>query len=410
MASVSDVAAHRELVPGRVGCAPDLLESLYQQAAYLSRNLETHVYGNHLLENARALVIAGCYLAEHGEADTWRAQGLEVYQRELGEQVLRDGFHFERSPMYHALMLEGVLDVLNMCTADMPGRPQLERAARAMADALAGACHPDGHIALFNDSTLEIALPPAELLGYAERLLDYTPQPRYRFPEAGYFVHKNDAMWLMIDGGPGGPEYLMAHAHADVFSFELSLQGVRFVVDAGVYEYPAGAMRQYVRSTAAHNTVEIDDTDQMECWDSFRVARRAAPHDVSWTETEHGAVFEGTYNGYARLIGDQLIHRRRLTMDGVQRTITVEDRITGQGRHHIASRFHLHPEVAVRKEADEWILQRDGATCTVTVEGAPVRWETGWYCPRFGNREENRVLVLHLDATLPTLTRLILRY
>ena len=86
----------------------------------------------------------------------------------------------------------------------------------------------------------------------------------------------------MVDGGPGGPDHLMAHAHADLFSYELSLFGERFVVDTGVYEYPAGPMRQYVRSTAAHNTASVDGVDQIECWDSFRVARRAAPNDVTW--------------------------------------------------------------------------------------------------------------------------------
>jgi uncharacterized heparinase superfamily protein len=169
-------------------------------------------------------------------------------------------------------------------------------------------------------------------------------------------------------------------------------------------------MRQYVRSTAAHNTVAIDGTDQIECWDSFRVARRAAPYDVSWVETEHGAVFEGAYGGYARLIGDQLTHRRRLKVDADRRVLRVEDEITGEGQHRIASRLHLHPEVSVHEGPDGWTLQREGSTCTVSVDGAPARWETGWYCPQFGIREKNKVLVLHLDATLPKLVRYTLRY
>ena len=389
---------------------PDLLGSLYQQAAYLYRNLETHVYGNHLLENARALVMAGAYLAGQGESEAWMERGLALYYQETPEQILGDGFHYERSPMYHALMLEGYLDVLNMLPEGHPERDGLAETARAMTDALAGITHPDGQIALFNDSTLEIAPPPADLFAYAKRVLGHPPQPRRRFPDTGYFVYKDNAAWLMVDGGPAGPEYLMAHAHADIFSFELSLRDVRFVVDTGVYEYPAGPMRQHVRSTAAHNTVAIDGTDQVECWDSFRVARRAAPHDVSWAETERGAVFEGTYSGYARLIGDQLAHRRRLTIDGDRRTLTVEDEITGEGQHHVASRLHLHPEVTVRDRPDGWVLQREGCTCTVSVDGAPARWETGWYCPRFGIRKKNKVLVLHLDATLPKLLRYTLRY
>ena len=34
--------------------------------------------------------------------------------RQLDEQVLGDGGHFERSPMYHGLVLEGMLDLMQV--------------------------------------------------------------------------------------------------------------------------------------------------------------------------------------------------------------------------------------------------------------------------------------------------------
>ena len=36
------------------------------------------------------------------------------YARELPEQILADGGHFELSPMYHALVLEDLLDLVNI--------------------------------------------------------------------------------------------------------------------------------------------------------------------------------------------------------------------------------------------------------------------------------------------------------
>src|SRR5690606_39118768 len=103
--------------------ADDLQESLYLQAAHLYRNLETYVYGNHLLENARALVYAGVFFGDTGEAPRWLERGLQLYRKETPIQVLSDGGHFERSPMYHALMLEGYLDVLNLLPDGHPDRP-----------------------------------------------------------------------------------------------------------------------------------------------------------------------------------------------------------------------------------------------------------------------------------------------
>lgn len=391
--------------------APDLLESLYLQAAHLSRNIETHVYGNHLLENARALVMAGCYLQGQGEAPHWRKRGLDLYQNELDEQVLSDGLHYERSPLYHALMLEGCLDVLNVLPDDHAARGTLRTAARAMTDALAAVTHPDGTLALFNDTTHEIAPSTEQLLRYSHNVLD-TPRTASQsaFPEAGYYVLDTDDVWIMIDGGPAGPEHLMAHAHADLFSYELSLFGERIIVDSGVYEYAAGPMRQSVRGTAAHNTVQVDGLDQIECWDSFRVARREAPRSVVWEETETGAVFEGTFDGYQARLGDDLSHRRRLDVDTDARRIEVHDEITGRGRHSVKSRVHIHPETAVRRDGEGIHMTRGEESCQIEVTEGQVQWEEGWYCPRFGVRHRTRVLTVENEGQLPLRCGYHLRY
>ena len=57
---------------------------------------------------------------EGRQAAAWLATGLKVITRELPEQVLADGGNFERSPMYHAIFLEDVLDLVN-AAAQWPG-------------------------------------------------------------------------------------------------------------------------------------------------------------------------------------------------------------------------------------------------------------------------------------------------
>jgi len=389
---------------------PDVLESLYRQAAYLSRTVETHVYGNHLLENARALVLVGGYLQGQGEADQWIEQGLSIYRDELEEQVLADGFHFERSPMYHALVLEGMLDVLNVLPKARVRSTGLEETAQSMIKALKGAVHPDGSLALFNDATREIAPSPERLLQYARDVLGSDPSPRTAFPEAGYYVREADDLWMMIDGGPAGPDYLMAHAHADIFSYELSLFGERFVVDSGVYQYAAGPMRDSVRSTAAHNTVQVDGLDQIECWHAFRVARRDAPRDVTWRETEGRAVFEGTYDGYQSRTGDDLSHHRRIETDAGSRRVHVHDEVVGRGEHCVESRIHLHPEVHVRQEGNVVYLHRDERQCRVEIVAGRLRREQGWYCPRFGVRHRVCVIVLRSTGEPPLRCDYQIRY
>ncbi len=390
--------------------AEDLLSSLYRQAAYLYRNLETHLLGNHLLENARALVYAGCFFGGQGEAPEWLDRGLEIYREQTPEQILDDGGHFERSPMYHALMLEGYIDVLNLLSEDHPDWPWLAQTVEEMSDLLLSMTHPGSRIALFNDATRNGACSPKELLAYAGRVLDLQPERHSRFDETGYFVHVSDEAYLIIDGGRVGPDYLPAHAHADIFSYELSIDEILFIVDTGVYEYEAGDMRDCVRSTRAHNTVCVDGVDQAECWDSFRIARRYPPHNVSFMQQGGQTRFEGCFDGYTQLTGDQISHRRCIGANRSECRITIEDSVTGEGRHTVESRIHLHPDVQVERNRDYISLERAGRDVRISARDSTVRFENGWYCPEFGLRESNTVIVLEDDHPLPTRLGYSIRY
>ncbi len=380
----------------------EVVDSLYQQAAHLYRNLETHLLGNHLLENARALVFAGRFFGEQGEAPEWLERGLEIYREQTQEQILDDGGHFERSPMYHALMLEGYLDVLNLLPDDHPDRPWLVETVREMSDFLLSMTHPRNRISIVNDATRNEACPTDELLAYAGRVLDIQPERRSQFGETGYYIYDSDDAYLIIDGGPIGPDHLPAHAHADIFSYELSAGGDLFIVDTGVYEYEAGDMRDYVRSTKAHNTVYVDGVDQAECWDSFRVARRYPPHEVSFTQKGGRSCFEGCFDGYADLIGDGIEHRRHIEADQNDRFIAIKDTITGEGRHRVESRIHLHPDVQVVRNRDGISIKRADRNLHISVRDSIVQFENGWYCPEFGKRIRQNVIVLRSDSALPT--------
>ena len=380
--------------------APDILKSLYQQASYLYRTIEYFYSGNHLLENARALIYAGVYFNDQGEANSWLERGLSIYQKELPEQVLPDGGFYERSPMYHALMLEGVLDVVNLLENNHRDRELFVTFAHRMIDFLYSVTHPDGTIALFNDATEEIAPPTDALIKYTYDLTGYKPNLKYNFSETGYYIFNKEPVYCIIDGGPGGPDHLLAHAHADIFSYELSISGKKMIVDTGVYEYQKGEMREYVRSTRAHNTACIDGKDQIECWDSFRVARRYKPYDVTFNESDLHSEFKGSYSGYAKLIGDSIVHSRVMRIIPTDRIIEVIDTIEGHGEHLVESSMHVHPDVIVeRKDGVLELIKKD--TKIFIKSESNTKIDYGWYCPQFGIKRQNSVIRFGERMKLP---------
>ena len=153
-------------LPGRAGRIDTLLVSLGAQVATLERRLEKDLLGNHLLKNIKALLFAGALL-ETPRSARWWAKGEELLEQELNEQILPDGGHFERSPMYHAQILEDLAELRLLCAAtgkNLSCSPLLAEKIRSMARFMKGILHPDGEIPLFNDSVLGGARPPAELL------------------------------------------------------------------------------------------------------------------------------------------------------------------------------------------------------------------------------------------------------
>ena len=94
----------------------DALHSLAVQTRYLLKKPEYHLLGNHLFTNAKSLVFSGLFF-KGTEAQRWLKKGLQILNKQIKEQILPDGGHFELSPMYHSIILEDLLDLINLMRA-----------------------------------------------------------------------------------------------------------------------------------------------------------------------------------------------------------------------------------------------------------------------------------------------------
>jgi uncharacterized heparinase superfamily protein len=383
-------------------------QSLAVQVRWLTGRLEHHLLGNHLFANAKALVMAGMFF-EGPEADAWLALGLRLLAREVPEQVLHDGGHFERSTMYHALALEDLLDLVNatQCLASRLSLAQRQQVADWPQRAcslhawLQAMCHPDGEISLFNDAAFDIAPSAAELDAYVHRVLGDMPSPAQspwvQLRDSGYVRMAHGLAVALLDVAPVGPDYLPGHAHADTLSFELSVGAHRVLVNSGTSCYGSSPERLRQRGTAAHNTVVVNGQDSSEVWGGFRVARRAYPLGLQIEPLADATATEVscTHNGYAHLPGKPTHHRTWL-MDA--NGLTVTDQVNG--RHQSAeARFHFHPAVQVQTgpgQAEGTVTLPDGTVMSWQLEHGQARLEVSTWHPRFGHVEPNVCLAVQL--------------
>jgi uncharacterized heparinase superfamily protein len=375
---------HRAATLADPRLAEELWGSVARQADWLAAHLERHLMGNHLFENAAALAACGaCFAGE--AARGWRRVGVDLLAAELADQVLPDGGHVERSPMYQA-RLAWVLAALAWT-----GDPELVRCVEAPRARLLAALdrlrHPDGEIALLNDSAFGIANPPGELSDAAP------PLGPFALPDTGYFGARTAAgHYVVCDAAPIGPDHVPGHGHGDLLGFELSLAGRRVLVDTGVHDYEPGELRAVSRSTRAHNTVELDGQDQCEFWAAFRVARRGRPRDVAFEPIGGGFRLDAWHDGYERLPA-RARHRRwfRFHPEGV---LLVRDRVSADREVEACSRLHLHPDCEVVELSGSLArLRHPGGSFAVRFAGAgELSLEPCVWFPEFGRRQDNRAL------------------
>lgn len=369
---------------------PHQLDSLATQTEALVEQLEFHLLANHLLANTKALIFAGCFFSG-ARAERWLEQGTRLMRREIEEQVLADGGHFELSPMYHSIILEDVLDVIHLAQAypDLSNRvPELIAVAERMRAWLATMCHGDGQISFFNDAAFEIAVPPCSLEQYAKRLgLPPCPAPSEgitHLPDSGYVRLQKDGAVLIVDVAEVGPDYQPGHAHADTLSFELSVGDQRLLVNSGTSLYGVDDERKRQRSTAAHNSVEVDGKNSSDIWSGFRVGQRARPGPVHVEEKNHTLVVTGQHDGYRRLPGRVVHHRHWELATG---ELQVADRLEGRFDKAVAF-YHLHPSLTPlpkpAADADlSWSSERR-LFHLANADGAKLHPDTGTFHPRFG--------------------------
>lgn len=247
-----------------------LNDSMYAQYLHLQKRLELHLLGNHYFENLKAVVLGALYFKEPGVYDAYKLRLSD----EIEEQILPDGVHYERSLMYHKLILE---DLMRMAKAVKPADrlwyQELLGTIQKMADAMYSLEEGLGRTPLFNDAGDNVARSMTSLLAALREQFLITPVQSMVFPEAGYYCLRKKDIKILMDAGEIAPDYMPGHGHCDGLSFELSWRGKPLFVNSGTGLYQ-GELRSYFRSTAAHNTVLIDGEEQSECWGEHRVARR----------------------------------------------------------------------------------------------------------------------------------------
>ncbi|CCQ75457.1 heparinase II/III family protein [Magnetospira sp. QH-2] len=355
--------------------------ALTRQARHLRRVPERDVGGNHLIKNLKAQTVAALCLGAGNPP-------MDALKQEVTRQILADGCHYELSPTYHLQVLADLLDLRALLADETPD--WLSQAIHRMGGALAFFLPGDGGLAQFNDGDEG---DPALINAVIDQL-GGLPEAPPSLSVAGYHRLAADPVVLIMDCAKCCPDDLPAHAHADPLSFEMSVGAQRMIVNCGTYAYQDPAWRNRLRGTAAHSTVAVDGLDSAEVYGVFRLGRR--PKTV--VGVHDGNAVTGTHDGYRHL---KVTHQRCLTLNENPLRLEGRDLLEGKMDGRAArAHFHLHPDVAVTREADHLRLTLpDGVTWIFEAKGGRLHITDSVYAPRMGTLRTAKQIILEMTAS-----------
>lgn len=236
------------------------------------------------------------------------------------------------------------------------------------------------------------------------------PQKTFLFPEGGFFIHrtgwgKNDSYFL-IKFGPH-----KWHAHADLFHIELSIGGIPIFVDSGTFRYNnVREERKYFRSTAAHNSLEFNGSDQTKQFTDFRWYAPAKV--IKWNSKEDAEklFFSAIHDGYLRRFN--ILHERKVSIDRNLNWIQVIDIVKGGGKGQAKIYWHFSPELRVKKiDESNIMVYRDNMEivkiCLSSKNIFKTRITETLYSPMYGVKRKQTTLVIEFEKKDSDIIRMI---
>ena len=411
------------------------LKYLYLHARHIEQYLSKYYSPNtHLTGEGLGLYYLGSQLPFFNRAKRWRKLGEDILFSEITKQVLPDGVYFEQSTWYQRYTADiythfVILRSLNKDSGYDARAGELERRLMKAFDHMMHITMPDGKTPLIGDDdggrilpltnvepddfrgSLAVAsiifdrgdqkyvseraseeifwLCGAEGISYFDAREAVAPEiTSDGFADGGYFVMRDG--WddtdncMIVDCGPVG-SLAGGHGHADALSIELAMHGRTLLGDSGTYTYhESRELRDYFRSTTAHNTLVIDNVPSSLPGATFGWKTQAQTELKTWIQQDRFDLFEGSHNGYERL-EQPATHSRSILFLKNDYWI-MRDVVETPGDHEYSLNFHFAFDVKPTiGDGGAWVGDADSRIFTFGDNGAWQQKES-WISTNHGNR------------------------
>lgn len=336
--------------------------AIYWHMDHVYKNIDFSriaVRNNHAITETLALYLAGLFYPNMQGAKGWKDRGKKWFEEEIAYQVYEDGTFLQFSMNYHRIVVQ--LLTWGIVLAEKNGERFSEvvydRAKKSVMFLRACMVDENGWLPNYgaNDGALFFKLNAGHYRDYRPQLqalaaalgLDadlparedvawYGIQKKtkehvvvkngmHSFNEGGYYIIREPETLTFIKCG----SYRDRPQHADNLHMDVWYKGENVLMDAGSYKYNTDdATIRYFSGTRSHNTVMLDDNDQMLKGGRFIWYYWTQCVDAELSEGSETYVFSGAIMAFS-YVRDGIVHRRTVTKPKGLPVWQVKDEITG---------------------------------------------------------------------------------
>jgi len=325
-------------------------------------------------------------------------RGESGLMRALSAAQYEDGGLMSRSPQEQMLLVDRLGLVRAAYFAAKQTLPDaLENAAAAALAALHGVTMGDGALSSWQGGN------PGDPHRLAALVEGCGLRARPLRAARGWGYQRMSALGtvIVLDAAPPPPPRMAVAGCASTLAVEISDGAQRLVVNCGgPGPVPTDLPRELVdalRTTAAHSTLVIDDTNSTAILPDGSLGKGVSDVVIDRGEDNDTSRLEASHDGYVKGFG--LIHQRRLSLGNDGKEIRGEDLLIPKGRRKIreaapyAIRFHLAPGI-------EPTVTADGMGAILRSPGAPA-WN--FRCRGAMIMVEDSLVIDSSGRTVPTL-------
>jgi hypothetical protein len=327
-----------------------ILFNIFWQLHHVYNNINFSriaVRNNHAITETLTLYLGGLLFPFFPDSYKWKTKGKKWFEEEVAYQIYADGTFLQFSMNYHRVVVQLLTWGIQLAELNKERFADVvyERATKSL-DFLTSCMNSengwlpnyganDG--ALFfklNDNHYRDYRPQLEALSYAlskdwvfeksddvkwygfdneskpVKSLENLQRGIYSFKKGGYYVYRNDKSLTLFRCG----NHKDRPSQADNLHIDIWYKGLNVLHDAGSYKYNTEASDlKYFMGTQSHNTVMLDDYDQMEKGARFIWFDWTQCENMTVSESIDTILLDGTIKAF-QYVSSSILHQRKLTI------------------------------------------------------------------------------------------------